>query len=574
MKKLLIPAIVLLVLVLGGVGISLIRSQTAAAAAAQNAPDTTTVERGEITVSVVETGMLEAVKTVEVKSRVAGRLAQLLVEEGDRVTRGQLIAVIDPQETELQVRQSRAQLQGAKSAYERAQVELQQRAVTVQTQLERAQSRLASLRKENEAQPALTGANIAAAEAGYRSARQSLEMLTTVTQPNEREAVEKEVADSRQSLLTAEREHQRRSSLLERGYVSLRDLENARLELEVARTRAANASAKLNRLGAEHALQTQQAQERLREAEAALTSARTNRISVGLKEEQLRQAEIDLREAQAARKDLESMRASSRQQAASVEQIQTALDDSLRLLGETEIRSPIDGIVTRRLVQEGELVASLSSFSAGTTIVRIEDRTRMTVQLQINEIDVAKLRLGMPAKVELDAFPGREFEGVVSRIAPASVALSQQQLVEGAGANDPVVRYHVEVEVTSTIQGLKSGMSARCTMTVVSLQDVPRVPVDFVGEDRANRNRFVMRLPEEVQPGQQPEPERVQVEVGESTGAFVHIRSGVEVGDRLQRPEFDGPARQGVMQFGPDDAPEEEEPGAEGAGAQAQGESR
>ena len=153
------------------------------------------------------------------------------------------------------------------------------------------------------------------------------------------------------------------------------------------------------------------------------------------------------------------------------------LGDAQRQLGETEIRAPVAGIVTKRYVQLGELVASLSSFSAGSPIFKIEDRSTMKVRLNINEIDVAKLTLAMDATVTVDAFTDRKFNGKVSKIAPAS-----EMAAQGA-ANDPVVKYIVEVTLDSSSPDLKSGMSAQCTMLVLNRPNVLRVQRDYVVKD-------------------------------------------------------------------------------------------
>src|SRR5689334_7272302 len=89
-------------LLLCGFGSFIVRALKAAAlAASKNADNVATVSRGDVVNQVVETGTVDAVKTVELKSRVSGRLAKLLVDEGDHVTQGQLVAVIDPLETKL-----------------------------------------------------------------------------------------------------------------------------------------------------------------------------------------------------------------------------------------------------------------------------------------------------------------------------------------------------------------------------------------------------------------------------------------------------------------------------------------
>src|SRR5581483_5131324 len=86
----------------------------------KNERPTYTVVRGEVSSSVIESGSIEAVQSVEVKSRVSGRLQHLFVEEGDNVQKGQEIATIDPEELNLQLQQSTAQLRGAESSAARS----------------------------------------------------------------------------------------------------------------------------------------------------------------------------------------------------------------------------------------------------------------------------------------------------------------------------------------------------------------------------------------------------------------------------------------------------------------------
>jgi HlyD family secretion protein len=281
----------------------------------------------------------------------------------------------------------------------------------------------------------------------------------------------------------------------------------------------------------------------LRQAEAELERANVNVFQDDVKREQYEQALADLRDARVALKDVEALQASRRQQSASVRQTQISLNDRRRELNETEIRAPISGIVTQRLVQEGELVANLSSFSAGTPLYRIDDRSQMIVELGVNEIDVAKLEVGMGAEIEVDAFPNETFPGTVRKIAPVNTSAGANP-----GAQDPVVRYEVEIALDESDDRLKGGMSATCTMTVVDLEDVLRIPGEYLG--REGDITYVV-----LENG-----DRVDVVVGESSGAFVQIIDGVSEGTEIQRPEFTGPDRRGVMQFGPE---EDEEPEAE-----------
>src|ERR1700722_15183028 len=96
-KSFTIGCIVVLVLVCGLGGFAL---KGLKPPAPKTADASVTVQRGDLSVQVVETGTLNADNVVELKSLVSGRLKTLLVDEGDRVKAGQLIAVIDPRETQ------------------------------------------------------------------------------------------------------------------------------------------------------------------------------------------------------------------------------------------------------------------------------------------------------------------------------------------------------------------------------------------------------------------------------------------------------------------------------------------
>ncbi len=520
------------------------------------------VDRGAVTVQVVESGALEAKKAVEVKSRVGGRLAKLYVDAGDRVRQGQIIAVVDPQETQLRVNQGQAQLEGAQSQIRQSQIERQKRAQTIQTDLARARSRLAQIQEELRVQPELTRTAIAAAQTALTSAQESRNLLVNVTQPNARVAAEKEVRDAEASLSTAQSELRRREALLAKGYVASRDVEQQKLQVELAANTLDRARETLSRVDTQQSNERRQADERIKEAQANLERAQANSIQDDVKREEYKRAVQDVKDAEIAKADIDRLSASTAQQRAQARQIEYGLRDTRRELGETDIRAPIDGIVTKRSVQEGELVASLGSFSSGTPIVTIEDRSTMIARLQVNEIDMAKLKVNMPASIEIDALPNRTFRGHVSRIAPSNVGANAAAAGASPASADAVVKYEVEVTLDEISPTLKSGMSARCTMVVSSKPDVLRLPIDYVGQDKDQRFAMVV--------GADGKAKRVPVTVGETSGAFIEILSGLKEGDRVKKPEFTGPKRKGVMQFGPDDGGEESgDSGKEGAGAKS-----
>lgn len=541
MKRLLLVGGVVLALIVGvGAWMALSsRAAKAKEAEKERQRNETTVKREDVVVSVVDSGSIDALKAVELKSRVSGRVARILVEEGDLVRAGQLVAVIDPKETALKVKQDRAQLRGAQAAADRTGIELEQRRTTARAAYEQARERLEQIRAEAGVQPDLSRSQIESARAQLKLAQQSLEQLTKTTQPNERTAAESALREAAASLENAQREHDRRKMLVQKGYIAGRDLDDSALQLRLAETRQQSARDRLNRLESQQKIDRDQAHQRVLQAESDLDRAVAGQVQDVVKRRELVSAQAALRQAEANLRDVDVLARSRVQSMATVEQIATVLADSERQLGETEIRAPIDGLVTRKLVQEGELVASISGFSAGTTIVRIEDRRSMRVLLAINEIDVAKLREQMKAKVVIDAFPDTPFAGTVNKIAPAS------QMATTSASSDAVVKYEVEIWLDRPDPRLRSGMSAKCTLESVRRDKVLVLPLDFIGRD--GERRYVEKV------GAGGKTTRATVKIGATSGAKAEIVSGVKVGDRVRKPKFTGPSRKGMMTFGPEE---------------------
>jgi HlyD family secretion protein len=323
---------------------------------------------------------------------------------------------------------------------------------------------------------------------------------------------------------------------VQKGFIAMRDVETAKLNLDLAEARLATARENLARLEAQQSAELAKADESVRSARASLDRARVNAVQDDIKKRQYEQALASMRAAEVALRDADALAFSRNQAQAQVRQLRSVAENSRVLLGETRVRAPFSGVVTRIFVEVGELITALSSFSAGTPILRIEDRSKMRVLMQINEIDVARLRVGTPAEIQVDALPDEIILGEVVRIASTKTEPAQ-------GAASPVVRFEVEVEFAEVPDGVMSGMTAKCTMRVVELRNIVRIPLDYVGRD--GDKTFVKIVREGAE-----EPERREVVLGPSSGAFVQVRTGLNAGERITRPEFDGPARQGLIQFG------------------------
>lgn len=506
-----------------------------------------TVKTEEISSRVVETGVIDAVKMVEVKSRVSGRVKQLLVDEGDSVVAGQLIAVIDPRETQLQVNQSRAQLRGAQANVARTQIEIEQRRINSIAVVRQQELRVEQLRAETRTQPVLTQAAIRQAKASLETSLNEVQRLETTAHPNSRLASESSVREAQANFDNATSEYERQNALFKDGFVSQRVVENAELTLRLADVRLKQALENNSRVGTQLRLELEAAQDAVRRARAAYDTAVANSFQDENKRRDYLTAVAELAKSRAALKDVAALVQSKASTQASVDQIASQLDDSLRNLGETEIRAPLTGIVSKKLVQEGELVSGLSSFNAGTPIVRVEDRTTLRVTLAVNEIDTAKLKKGMEASVTVDAIPGKVFKGGVEKIAPASTAIGAST-ASSIVSTDTVVKYSVEIYLKETDARLRSGMSAKCDLVVEKADKALVIPIDYLGKEKDGT--FYVAKPIMTIGAK---PEKIPVKVGVQTGATVQILEGLKEGDVIGKPEFKGPARSGFMGGGPED---------------------
>lgn len=538
--------IVLGVILLGVMGMfAMNMTQRGAKAPTKKDPNVATVERGDLTVRVVESGLIDAVRAVEVRSRASGRLARLLVNEGDFVTQGQLVAVIDPQETELRVRQDVAQLSGARSGVSRTSVEIEQAKITLRQQYEQAKSRVAALRSELKVQPTLTRSAIDQAKAQYDAAVQQYESLKQVTQPNQRVEVEAALENAIANLEQSKREYQRQQEQEAKGYVAGVVVERAKVQVEIDQNRYATAKANHDRLATQQRLELERAQNDVRGAYAAYKRAEAGSVQDETKRRELEQAIAAMEQARANMMQVDILRRTREQGQATVNQLSSVVADSQRQLRETQVRAPFSGVITKRYIEEGDLVTALSTFSAGTPIFRLEDRSVLRVKLEMNEIDVARITNGMAVQVELDALPGKKLSGKVSKIAPTSIAASSTTQ-QAAGQGDNVVKYSVEVDLDQTLTEIRTGMTAKCTLTVANRPSVLRLPVAFVAKD--DKGSFVML--KQVSKDPKNEGKRQDVRVGLSTGAFVEILEGLKEGDEVVKPKYTGPDRQGFMSGG------------------------
>ena len=202
------------------------------------------------------------------------------------------------------------------------------------------------------------------------------------------------------------------------------------------------------------------------------------------------------------------------QKEAQVAQIQAVVDRISEELKYTSIRSPIHGIVLSRTVEIGSAVSSILSMGAGaTTVMVLGDMTDVYVRGQVNENDIGKVRLKLPARITVETYKGKVFHGSVYKIAPLG------QLVNNATS------FEVRISVENPEGLLLANMSANAEIILDEHKGVLTIPE---GALVYNSNKTTsVEVPDSTN---KTGRRRIAVKTGISTGTKVEILSGLNEG--------------------------------------------
>ena len=300
--------------------------------------------------------------------------------------------------------------------------------------------------------------------------------------------------------------------------------------LKAAEVRRADARAKADRLK-QLLTKSLASQEEFDTAETAAISAEMDLLGAAVRADELKTQELAL---ELRRQDVKLAEAD-------VESNKIAVDIAKDRLSDTKVAAPMDGIVSARNVQIGQIIASgVSNVGGGTTVLTLSDLTQVFILASVDESDIGKVQLDQAARVTVDAFAGRRFKGKVVRIATRGVNLSN------------VVTFEVKIEVLGEDKALlKPEMTANVEVTVAEKDDVLLAPADSVV--RKGGGKSVVTLVKD-----DGTKEETSVTIGLSDGTVTEVLTGLTEGQTVvdrkvsegkwaagQRPG--GPPRGGMM---------------------------
>jgi HlyD family secretion protein len=352
------------------------------------------VEKGDLAKSVVATGKVTPITKVEVKSKASGIVKKLLVDYGDRVKKGQLLAQLDKIEIEAQVEQSKAALEAAQ-------------------------------------------ANLKSSQADF-----------------ERAKVDAEGPD----VPLLKRAYDRAENMAKDGVVSTSALEDAQKNYEMS-----------------------------------LNKQNVSKAQVTVLKAKIAQSQANVAQDEANLKQLEEQ------------------------LSYTDIISPIDGIVLSRDVQMGDAVSSILVLgSSATLVMTLGDTSEVYVKGKVDESDIGKVYLGQRARIKVESFKDKTFDGKVTKISPMGVE------------KDNVTTFEVRVSIQNPGGELKAEMTANAEIILDEHKNVLQIPEGAILYDKDKKAS--VEIPD---PKGKEGKNKVAVNIGISNGAKTEVLSGLKEGDQV-----------------------------------------
>jgi len=344
---------------------------------------------------------------VDVSFQVAGRVQELLVQEGDRVRKGQTLARLDVLPLEEALERSRAQLEAGKAAVLQARDAL---AWTRQT--------LAEQEK--------------AARAAVESAQARYEEVKTGPRIQETRQAEAALEAAQATLTKARLDVDRARELVQKNVYSQAALDAAEANLANAESQRQRAFEALNLLregSRKEVIENAEAQ--LRQARAALAQATANRMQIAIREQELAAAE------------------------ARAQELQALWNIAKINLDYAQLRAPIDGWVLLKNIEAGEVV------NVGTPVFTLGDIEDLWMNVYVGETVPGRLRLGDPVEIRVDAHKDKVFPGKI-------IFISQQAEFTPKNIQTKEERtklvYRLKVAIRNTSQELKPGMPADASL--------------------------------------------------------------------------------------------------------------
>ena len=251
--------------------------------------------------------------------------------------------------------------------------------------------------------------------------------------------------------------------------------------------------------------------------ERAVGMAKEGVVSTSALEDAQKNYELSLNKQNVAKAQLTVMKAKIAQSQAQVAQDRAHLNQLEEQLSYTDIESPIDGIVLSRDVEIGDAVSSILVLGSGATLVMtLGDTSEVYVKGKVDESDIGKVYLGQPARIKVESFKDKTFNGKVTKISPMGVE------------KDNVTTFEVRVSINNPGGELKAEMTANAEIILEEHKNVLQIPEGAILYDKDKKAS--VEIPD---PSAKDGKKKLAVNIGISNGAKTELLSGLKEGDQV-----------------------------------------
>jgi HlyD family secretion protein len=231
-------------------------------------------------------------------------------------------------------------------------------------------------------------------------------------------------------------------------------------------------------------------------------------------------------------------------QQARMEQERATLESARYDLSKVRIESPINGIITRRNIEEGETVVVGTMNNPGTVLLTVADMSVIEAEVEVDETDIPSVRVGQVVKVTVDAIPEKTFSGKVTEIGNSPI----QAAAQGGGTSSQATNFKVVVTLDGEIPEVRPGFTCTAEITTATREASPSVPIQALAvrevtrdakgqivreqkETRSRRTPIPAASAQELPPGHTRKEEEGVFIVRDGRAEFVPVETGI-AGDK------------------------------------------
>jgi membrane fusion protein (multidrug efflux system) len=386
---------------------------------------------------------------VQISPKVSAYVAKVHVKENQQIHKGDLLVELDTRDYEARLEQSKAQLRAAQAQRNQSQAGVDLTRKTVQASQNQAHSNVESARTNVEQ-------TRAAAEAKRTAINQAQSQVKTA-QANLAQT-RAQIPQEEANLNLAQTQVNRYQNLFRTGDISRQQVDQAVAALRVAQSQLDAARR-----------QVDAAQSRVNEANAGVATAQENYrqsvAQIALTQSQVNESTGRLQDAEAAPERISVSESQIGTAEASIAQAEAAVHQAELELSYTKIFAPEDGFVTRKAVQEGQLV------QPGAPLMALSQSDEIWVVANFKETQLNLMRVGQPVDIEVDAYPNQDFHGHIDSFQLGTGSRFSVLPAENASGNYVKVVQRIPVrivldETPDNVHLLAPGMSVEPSVKV------------------------------------------------------------------------------------------------------------